>query len=120
MLRIIREVEPPLPSSRLSASGPALEAISQQRKMEPTKLTKLMRGELDWIVMKSLEKDRNRRYETANGLAQDIERFLNDEPIIARRPTLWNRARKWSRRHKAAARAITAVSSLIVLTAAVL
>ena len=68
MLRMIREEEPPRPSTRLSDSGEALASISAQRHMEPAKLTKLVRGELDWIVMKALEKDRNRRYETANGL----------------------------------------------------
>src|SRR6187455_1216688 len=75
MLRIIREEEPLKPSTRLSESGEALASISAQRQMEPARLTKLMRGELDWIVMKTLEKDRNRRYETANGLAQDVQRY---------------------------------------------
>src|SRR5262249_24320223 len=77
--RIIREEEPPKPSTRLSGSTDSLPSISAQRQMEPTKLTKLVRGELDWIVMKALEKDRNRRYETANGLARDVERYLHDE-----------------------------------------
>src|SRR5205823_6357929 len=77
--RLIREEEPPKPSTRLSTSGEALAAISAQRQTEPAKLTRLVRGELDWIVMKSLEKDRNRRYETANGLARDVERYLRDE-----------------------------------------
>src|SRR5713226_611403 len=83
VLRMIKEEEPPKPSTRLSDSGEALASISAQRQMEPVKLTKLVRGELDWIVMKTLEKDRNRRYETANGLAQDIQRYLNDEPVQA-------------------------------------
>ena len=69
ILRMIREEEPPRPSTRLSDSGEALASISANRHMEPAKLTKLVRGELDWIVMKALEKDRNRRYETANGFA---------------------------------------------------
>ena len=69
MLRMIREEEPPRPSTRLSDSGEALASISAQRQTEPAKLSKLVRGELDWIVMKALEKDRNRRYETANGFA---------------------------------------------------
>ncbi len=68
ILRMIKEEEPPRPSTRLSDSGEALASISAQRQMEPAKLTKLVRGELDWIVMKTLEKDRNRRYETANAL----------------------------------------------------
>src|SRR5438445_123472 len=77
--RIIREEEPPRPSTRLSESKDTLPAISAQRHMEPAKLTKLVRGELDWIVMRALEKDRSRRYETANGLARDVARYLPDE-----------------------------------------
>src|SRR5262249_1562798 len=73
MLRLIREEEPPKPSTRLSESKDSLPSVSAQRQIEPAKLTKLMRGELDWIVMKALEKDRSRRYETANGLARDLE-----------------------------------------------
>src|SRR5262249_6632026 len=69
--RISREEEPPRPSTRLSESKDALPSISAQRQTEPAKLTKLVRGELDWIVMKALDKDRNRRYETANGFAAD-------------------------------------------------
>src|SRR5882672_2062622 len=83
VLRMIKEEEPPKPSTRLSDSGEALVSISAQRHMEPAKLTKLLRGELDWIVMKTLEKDRNRRYETANGLAMDVQRYLADETVQA-------------------------------------
>src|SRR5262245_36854879 len=79
MLRVIREEEPPKPSTRLStAEGRA--SIAANRGMEPHKLSGLVRGELDWIVMKALEKDRNRRYETANGFAADVQRYLADEP----------------------------------------
>jgi serine/threonine protein kinase len=81
VLRIIREEEPPRPSTRLSQSKQSLPTISAQRQTEPAKLTKLVRGELDWIVMKALEKDRSRRYETANGLARDVERYLADEAV---------------------------------------
>jgi eukaryotic-like serine/threonine-protein kinase len=102
ILRMIKEEEPPRPSKRLSDSGEALAAISVQRHMEPAKLTKLVRGELDWIVMKCLEKDRNRRYETANGLARDIERYLNDEPVQACPASTWYRFRKFARRHRVA------------------
>ena len=70
--RIIREEEPPKPSTRLSESKDSLPSISAQRQTEPAKLTKLVRGELDWIVMKCLEKDRSRRYETANRFAMDV------------------------------------------------
>ena len=83
ILRMIKEEEPTKPSTRLSDSGEALASISAQRHMEPAKLAKLMRGELDWIVMKCLEKDRNRRYETANSFAADVRRYLNDEPVKA-------------------------------------
>ena len=73
---MIQEEEPPKPSTRLSDSGETLASISAQRQTEPAKLAKLVRGELDWIVMKTLEKDRNRRYETANGFAADVQRYL--------------------------------------------
>jgi serine/threonine protein kinase len=87
VLRTIREEEPPRPSMRLSASKESLASISAQRHLEPAKLTKLVRGELDWIVMKALEKDRNRRYETANGLAMDVQRYLTNEPVQAVPPS---------------------------------
>src|SRR5581483_2738991 len=92
--RIIREEEPPKPSTRLSGSGEALAVISTRRHTEPAKLTKLVKGELDWIVMKALEKDRNRRYETANALARDVQRYLADEPVEARPPSATYRLRK--------------------------
>jgi eukaryotic-like serine/threonine-protein kinase len=102
ILRMIKEEEPPKPSTRLSDSGEALASISANRHMEPAKLTKLVRGELDWIVMKTLEKDRNRRYETANGFAADVQRYLNDEPVQACPPAAWYRFRKFARRNRAA------------------
>src|SRR5204862_1439428 len=77
MLRQIREVEPPKPSTRLSDSGDRLASLAAQRRTEPARLARQVRGELDWIVMKALEKDRTRRYETANGLARDIQRHLD-------------------------------------------
>jgi serine/threonine protein kinase len=82
MLRIIKEVEPPKPSTRLSGSG-TLPNVAALRHTEPGKLTRLVRGELDWITMKALEKDRSRRYETANGLAADIQRYISGEPVQA-------------------------------------
>src|SRR6202035_430350 len=100
VLRMIKEEEPPRPSTRLSDSGEALASISAQRHMEPAKLTKLMRGELDWIVMKTLEKDRNRRYETANGFAADLQRYLNDEQVLACPPSAGYRFHKFARRNK--------------------
>ncbi|HLW64418.1 MAG TPA: tetratricopeptide repeat protein, partial [Gemmataceae bacterium] len=100
ILRMIKEEEPQKPSTRLSDSGEALASISAQRHMEPAKLTKLVRGELDWIVMKALEKDRNRRYETANGFAMDVQRYLADEPVQACPPSAVYRFRKFARRNK--------------------
>jgi serine/threonine-protein kinase len=99
--RIIREEEPPRPSTRLSESKDTLPAISARRQMEPARLTKLVRGELDWIVMKALEKDRNRRYDTATGLVQDVQRYLADEPVLACPPSAWYRLRKAARRNRA-------------------
>ena len=117
ILRMIKEEEPPKPSTRLSDSGEALASISAQRHMEPAKLTKLVRGELDWIVMKTLEKDRNRRYETANGFAADVQRYLNDEPVQACPPSAWYRFRKFARRNKAALATATvlAVAMLVAV-----
>jgi serine/threonine protein kinase/Tfp pilus assembly protein PilF len=102
ILRMIKEEEPPKPSTRLSNSGEALASISAQRHMEPAKLTKLVRGELDWIVMKTLEKDRNRRYETANDVALDLQHYLKSEPVLACPPSAAYRFRKFARRNKAA------------------
>jgi serine/threonine protein kinase/WD40 repeat protein len=100
MLRAIREEEPPRPSTRLSESKNSLPSISAQRHKEPARLTKEVRGELDWIVMKALEKDRNRRYETANSLATDVQHYLADEPVQACPPTVGYRLRKLVRRNK--------------------
>ncbi len=94
LLRIIREEEPPRPSTRLSSSE-TLPSIAASRSTEPARLSRLVRGELDWIIMKALEKDRNRRYETANGFALDIQRYLVDEPVQACPPSLPYRLRKF-------------------------
>jgi tetratricopeptide (TPR) repeat protein len=98
--RIIREEEPPRPSTRLSELKDTLASVSAQRHIEPAKLTKLVRGELDWIVMKALEKDRSRRYGTANGLAMDVQRYLADEPVQACPPSAGYRLRKFVRRNR--------------------
>jgi serine/threonine protein kinase len=99
ILRIVREVEAPKPSHKLSSSD-ALPSIAARRGTEPAKLSKLMKGELDWVVLKALEKDRSRRYETANGLARDIQRYLADEVVEARPPSTGYRLKKFVRRHK--------------------
>ncbi len=99
--RIIRDEEPPRPSTRISTLGRAGTALSAQRRSDPQRLSQLCKGELDWIVMKCLEKDRNRRYETANALARDVERFLHDEPVLACPPSALYRFRKFARRNRA-------------------
>jgi serine/threonine protein kinase len=119
LLRLIREEEPPRPSTRLSESKDSLPAISAQRQTEPAKLTKLMRAELDWIVMKALEKDRARRYETANGLARDIERYLADEPVEACPPRARYRLWKIARKHRQALATAAACVVVLLLAGAV-
>ena len=99
MLRVIREQEPSKPSTKLSTAE-GLPTLAANRGTEPARLTKLVRGELDWIVMKALEKDRNRRYETANGFAMDVQRYLADEPVLACPPSAGYRLRKFARRNK--------------------
>jgi WD40 repeat protein/serine/threonine protein kinase len=138
ILRIIREEEPQKPSTRLSGlssrhapravdadgtrSVPAtsLASISAVRKMEPHKLTQLLRGDLDWIVMKALEKDRTRRYATAIGLAADVQKYLADEPVEACPPSAAYRFRKFARRNKGALAAASVVGVAVVAALAVL
>jgi len=112
ILRLIKEEEPPKPSARLSESGDALASISANRRMEPAKLARLLRGELDWIVMKCVEKDRTRRYETVNGLALDLQRYLADEPVSACPPSAGYRLHKFIRRNKASVSA----AAIVLLT----
>jgi serine/threonine protein kinase/tetratricopeptide (TPR) repeat protein len=99
-VRIIRDEEPPKPSTRLTQAKESLISLAAQRRTEPARLTREVRGELDWIVMKCLEKDRTRRYETANGLARDVERYLRDEPVDACPPSVGYRLHKLVRRHR--------------------
>lgn len=117
MLRIIREVEPPRPSTRLSSSAD-LPTTAARRKLEPKALTQFIRGDLDWIVMKCLNKERGRRYETANGLAMDVQRFLNDEPVLARPPSAGYRVRKFVRRNRGPVLAASVI--LLALVAGVI
>jgi WD40 repeat protein/serine/threonine protein kinase len=118
MLRVIKEVEPAKPSTKLSHSG-TLPSIAAQRHMEPRKLTALVRGELDWIAMKALEKDRLRRYETATGFAADVQRYLADEPVLACPPSSWYRFRKFARRNSVALATTLAVGFAVILGAGV-
>jgi serine/threonine protein kinase/Flp pilus assembly protein TadD len=98
--RIIREEEPPRPSTRISTLGKAATTISTQRRSDPKRLSQLCHGELDWIVMKCLEKDRSGRYESASALATDVQHYLQDEPVQACPPSAWYRFRKFARRNR--------------------
>jgi tetratricopeptide (TPR) repeat protein len=116
MRRIIREVDPPRPSARISTlQAAALTTVSGRRRIDPKKLNHSLRGELDWIVMKALEKDRNRRYETANSLARDIERYLTDEPVQACPPSAAYRFKKLAQRNKRALSAAAVVALVLIL-----
>ncbi len=110
MLRIIREEEPPKPSNKLSSSD-TLPSIAANRSVEPARLSRQVKGELDWIVMKCLEKDRNRRYETANAFAADLQHFLHDEPVQACPPSAGYRLGKFARRNR---RALTTAAVVIL------
>jgi WD40 repeat protein len=98
--RMIRETEPPKPSTRLRTLGEKLNEVARHRQTEPGALSRFIRGDLDWIVMKCLEKDRKRRYETANSLATDVERHLNAEPVVAAPPSAVYRLQRFARRHR--------------------
>ncbi len=116
MRRIIREEEPRKPSTQIRTLGQGATTLSTQRKSDPRRLSRLIRGELDWIVMKALEKDRNRRYDTADALARDIERYLHDEPVQACPPSAWYRFRKFARRNKAALAVAACLFFLVAFT----
>jgi len=109
MLRIVREVDPPKPSTKVRTSE-ALPSIAASRDVDPEQLKRALRGDLDWIVMKALEKDRTRRYETANGFAADVLRHLAYEPVQAAPPNRGYRLRKFVRKHR---RAVIAASLIV-------
>jgi serine/threonine protein kinase/tetratricopeptide (TPR) repeat protein len=113
--RIIREVEPPKPSTRLSANTDNIASVAAQRHTEPKRLGTIVRGELDWIVMKALEKDRQRRYETANGLALDIHRYLAGEAVGAAPPSTSYRFKKFIRRNRATVTFASAVAGALLI-----
>ncbi len=115
ILRIIRESDPPPPSTRLSRNSDTLAGIAARRHIEPRKLGTLIRGELDWIVMKAMDKDRLRRYETANGLAMDVRRYLAGEPVVAAPASTAYRAKKFIRRYRAAVIAGSVLGCSLVL-----
>jgi serine/threonine protein kinase/tetratricopeptide (TPR) repeat protein len=112
--RIIREEEPARPSSRISTLGQAANTIGANRQSDPKRLRRLFRGELDWIVMKALEKDRNRRYETASAFAADVQRYLHDEPVQAGPPGAGYRLRKFVQRHRGPVLAAAIIFLLLV------
>ncbi len=114
LLRTIREQDPPTPSHRLSTVA-ELPAIAANRSLEPARLSGMLRGELDWIVMKALEKNRGRRYETASGLAQDIQRYLGNEPVLAGPPSAAYRWSKFVARHRTQVTAAALVLAALVL-----
>jgi non-specific serine/threonine protein kinase/serine/threonine-protein kinase len=111
VLRRIREQEPPRPSTRVQKAGAESTATARTRRTEVPALRRELKGDLDWIVMKALEKDRARRYETSSALAQDIQRFLHHEPVRARPPSAAYRARRFVRRHRVG---VAAASLLLV------
>jgi eukaryotic-like serine/threonine-protein kinase len=115
MRRMIREVEPQTPSTRLNSLGETLTTVSARRGSDPRQLNRMVRGELDWIVMKALEKDRRRRYETANDFAADVMRYLTNQPVDACPPAAGYRLRKFVRRNKGPVAAGLALAALLVL-----
>ncbi|MHC4109998.1 MAG: protein kinase domain-containing protein [Planctomycetota bacterium] len=117
MQRIIREVEPDKPSTRLSAMGEALTDVAKHRKVSPDILAKLLRGDLDLIIMKTLEKDRTRRYERAVELAADVERHLNNKPVQAAPPSMTYRLRKFVRRNRVAVITVSLVAAALAIGA---
>ena len=113
--RTIREKEPPRPSTRITRLGGASTAAATNRNTEPRRLASVLRGDLDWVTMRALEKDRTRRYQTVNALAAEVRRYLNHEPVVAGPPSAVYRARKFVRRHRFG---VAAAATLVVLLAA--
>jgi len=115
LLEVVREQEPPRPSSKLSSSSYAsVSGISSQRRIEPGKLKSILRGELDWIVMQALEKDRTRRYETASGFADDLRRYLAGDTVLARPPSATYRLSKYVRRSIGLVASLASIAILLV------
>jgi eukaryotic-like serine/threonine-protein kinase len=114
ILRIIREEEPPKPSTKVSSSD-TLPNIAAKRNIEPARLTRLLQGELDWILMKALAKERDRRYETAASFGDDIRRYLNREPVLAGPPSNWYRLSKIMQRNRLAVATTAIIASSLLL-----
>ena len=116
ILEIIREKDPPRPSNRLSSSSNEVNsAVSDLRRLHPARLQQLLRGELDWVVMKALEKDPNRRYPTANDFAQDLTNYLAGEAVSARPPSAWYTVQKFSNRNRGLVASLLAVGAALLI-----
>lgn len=118
ILALIREEDAQRPSARLSESGDAISGISDLRRTDPGRLGHILKGDLDWIAMKAIEKDRSRRYDGPASLADDVQRFLNDEPIEARPPTFAYRFQKAFRKHRLAFLSIAAIAAMLITAVA--
>jgi WD40 repeat protein/serine/threonine protein kinase len=115
ILELIREKDPPRPSNRLSSSSNEVNsAVSDLRRLHPARLQQLLRGELDWVVMKALEKDRSRRYQTANDLGQDLSNYLMGETVTARPPSTWYQVQKFAGRNRGLVAALLAIGAALV------
>ena len=119
VLAIIKEKEPPRPSARLSESGDAIVGISYQRQISPSRLQQILRGELDWVVMRALEKDRRRRYESAANFADDVDRYLNDEAVEARPPSAIYRLSKFVKKNRSLVGTAATIAIVLIVGIAV-
>jgi tetratricopeptide (TPR) repeat protein len=119
MHRMIRDVDPPRPSTRLSTLGELAATIAQNRRTQPASLEKALRGELDWITMRAMEKDRTRRYPSAAEMGADIQRFLRDEAVLAKPPTAVYQMQKFAKRNKVLVGGAAAVLAVLVAGVAV-
>ena len=119
VLELIREKDPQRPSTRLSSAANKSEEISRRRKIAPSKLQQILKGELDWIVMKAIEKDRKRRYRSAAGFAEDIQRFLDNEAVEARPPSAGYRIKKLVQKHRGLVGSLGAITALLVVAVAI-
>src|SRR5262245_39037017 len=119
ILRLIREEEPPKPSTRVTQSQESLAEVAAQRRTEPAKLSRLLRGEVDWSVMKALERDRTRRYESASAFERDLRRYLADEAVEACPPSAGYRLRKFARKHRPALTTAAVFAALVLMGLAV-
>ncbi len=114
IMAAVRDEEAPRPSSRLSSIGNSATSVSEYRKTDPRRLRSMLKGDLDWIAIKSLDKDRNRRYDSPIQFAEDLQRFLNGDPVNARPPSVAYRMKKWIRKHRVSVILTTAFFSMLI------